>query len=81
MKKIIADAYAQYAEFGASDILLTMTANLDWDEILDVLSYYNGEDGYYRGDIVTRVFRLKLMEPYCFIFLFLGHAIALRVLL
>ena len=58
MKRRHMDAMALVQTYGKPDIFLTMTCNLNWQEILDNL--YPGQTPQDRPDLVARVFRAKL---------------------
>jgi ATP-dependent DNA helicase PIF1 len=54
------DAMALVQKYGKPDIFLTMTCNLNWDEITQNL--YPGQSAQDRPDLVVHVFRAKLEE-------------------
>jgi hypothetical protein len=54
------DVMALVRKYGKPDIFLTMTCNLNWDEIKNEL--YPGQCAQDRPDLVARVFKAKLEE-------------------
>jgi hypothetical protein len=54
------DTMALVRRFGKLDIFLTMTCNLNWDEIK--LELYPGQMPQDHADLIIRVFRAKLEE-------------------
>lgn len=57
MQQLYQDAMSLVAEYGNPSLFITMTANPEWDEILDALD--EGQTSANRPDLVARVFYLK----------------------
>lgn len=60
MRRRYLNAMALVHHFGKPDIFLTITCNLDWDEIRNQLQPW--EVAFNRPDIVSQIFRLKLQD-------------------
>ena len=60
MRRRYTDAMALVRRFGKPDIFLTMTCNLDWDEIRREL--YSSQEPQDCPDLIVRVFKAKLEE-------------------
>lgn len=60
MNQNFLDALAICRAIGHPDIFLTMTANIKWPEIKDMLQYTPGLTADDAPDVVARVFKLKL---------------------
>ncbi|XP_075477759.1 uncharacterized protein LOC142518825 [Primulina tabacum] len=54
------DAIALVQKFGKPDLFITMTCNPDWKEIRENL--FEGQLAHDRPDLVSRVFRAKLLD-------------------
>jgi hypothetical protein len=60
MHERIQDAMTYVRQFGRPDLFITFTCNTKWSEVTDAL--LPGQKATARHDIITRVFRLKLVK-------------------
>ncbi|XP_075492626.1 uncharacterized protein LOC142530695 [Primulina tabacum] len=60
MRRRYLDAIALVQKFGKSDLFITMTCNPDWKEIRENL--FEGQLARDRPDLISRVFRAKLLD-------------------
>ena len=60
MKQRHNDAMAKVLETGFPDLFITFTCNPKWPEIVESIESYH--DSFFRPDIESRVFKLKLEE-------------------
>ena len=56
------DAMAICRSYGPPDMFITFTCNPKWQEIADALIFVPGQRPDARPDIVSRVFKLKVVE-------------------